>query len=88
MDLTFKTKRFITTIYIAPTISPQGWITAWKNRHSSWKHGFVCRFLWLGFLFRWGKIPYWQTPRGKLELMIEQANDGDYFLDFINEEQH
>lgn len=60
MDITFKTKRFITTLYLAPSISPAGWITAWGNRHSSWKHGFVCRFLWFGWLVRWGKVrkPY------------------------------
>lgn len=88
MDITFKTKRFITTLYWAPTISAAGWITAWKNRDPNWRSGFVARFLWLGFLVRWGKIPYWQTPRGKFIKAIEEANDGDYFTDYLNEAPH
>lgn len=83
MDLTFKTKRFITTLYLAPTISPAGWITAWGNRHSSWKSGFVVRFLWLGFLLRWGKIPYkpYQT--------LHHPWINDYMLDLaLAEEPH
>jgi len=78
MDLTFKGFGIITTIYVAPTISYKGWLTARKGQHSSWKHGFVCRFLWFGWLLRWGKIPYYKTPRGQFEKLIEQANDGDY----------
>lgn len=56
MDITFKCRRFTATLYLAPTTSAEGWITAWKNRHSSWKHGFVVRVLWLGFILRWGKV--------------------------------
>lgn len=55
MDITFKCRRFTTTLYLAPTISCEGMIAIWKGRHGGWKKGFVVRFLWLGFLLRWGK---------------------------------
>lgn len=62
MEITFKGLGVIATAYIVPTISHEGWVAAWKNRHSRWKHGFVVRILWLGFVLRWGKIPYKHKP--------------------------
>jgi hypothetical protein len=87
MDITFKGLGITTTLYWAPTISYRGWIAAWKGQHSDWKHGFVIRFLWLGYLLRWGKIKR-NNFRRQFENMIAQADDGDYFADYLNEAPH
>lgn len=77
LELKFTGLGLTTTLYTA-SLSPRGLITAWKGQHERWKHGFVVRAFWLGFVVRWGRIPYSSTPRAKFWQIVEQANDGDY----------
>ena len=86
MDIRLQTPWFTTSLYLAPlhrTFHWYGWPgLAWWGKHSAWKHGFVVRLMWLGFVLRWGKIPYAARPEYSRmrtwQNLIEQANDGDY----------
>lgn len=62
MELKFKGLGFTWTLYAVPAISHNGWIAAWWGVDAKWKHGFVVRLLWLGFVLRWGpyKKPSWK----------------------------
>lgn len=85
MDITFKCRRFTITLYLAPTISPNGKIAVWKGRHSGWKRGFVVRVLWLGFLVRWDRVqPFIPSLYSPLEWALRIQ--GDYPLDFLEPE--
>jgi len=82
MDIRLQTPWFTTSVYLAP-IPPKP-IAAWGNKHTGWKHGFVARFLWLGYVLRWGKVPA-ETEQARrrnraFQHAIQQANDGDYPL--------
>jgi hypothetical protein len=69
-------------VYLAPI--PPHPISAWGNKHTGWRSGFIVRFLWLGYVLRWGKIPYAvaETRRRQraFSRAIQEANDGDYPL--------
>lgn len=54
-DIRLQLPHFTASLYLAP-ISDKGWITVWKGKHSSWRHGFVVRVLWLGIVVRWGYV--------------------------------
>ena len=85
MEIKYRNRNFTTGVYTAP-IHPAGWFTAWGNKHPSWRRGFIVRALWFGFVVRWSRVPFWETPRGKFLKAIEEANDGDYMpVDFLNE---
>jgi hypothetical protein len=64
--------------YTAP-IHTGGKFQIWKGQHSSYRHGYVVRALWLGFVVRWGPTTrierYLKSP---LQRAIQEANDGDY----------
>lgn len=54
MEIRIKsTGSWLTTLYTAP-ISPKGWLTVWRGKHSRYRGGFVVRALWLGLVIRWG----------------------------------
>lgn len=45
----------IVTLYTTPQFSCEGPLAIWKQRSKHYRTGFVARFLWLGFIFRYGK---------------------------------
>jgi hypothetical protein len=85
MDINFRCERFITTLYLAPRISPKGKLAAWEGCHRGWKRGFVVRVLWFGFLLRWDKIkPVVPSIFSSLEWAVNQMDNGGYPLDLLD----
>lgn len=69
MELRFKGCDIIATAYVVPTISHRGRFTCWKGQHATWKHGFVIRLLWFGFVARWGYV-----KRKSYPVLYEEAH--------------
>lgn len=84
MELNFKGFGRIITLYAVPALSPKGLVACWTQKHSHYRGGFVARFFWLGFVYRYGFIPYKERKKTRSQLvssLIQQANDGDYLTD-------
>lgn len=78
----YKRRKYTATVYLAPAVRP----AAWWQKDPRWKHGFVVRLLWLGFVVRWGHKP---TLDDLMWSAMDKENwTADQLAAIFNEEPH